>query len=218
MTATRSVLRLSALLVQLMLAAASWAESPLAGQAEIDAELLLNLLGWASRLSDLALPQGGLPADALPQLQPLAPADLAATVCPNAPASCLRLVAAYNTDRRSIVYRNTLDMRDPTDQSFIVHELVHFLQHRTHGADQPVSCEAVLASERQAYDVQNAYLARFRQSQRMGEILRFSHCPGATVPAPVVNFGGLAVPHSVALPLTQPGRLSTEPVPPPAGP
>ena len=120
------------------------------------------MLGWACRLSDLALPQGGLPADALPQPQPLVLADLAATVCPNAPASCRGLLAAYNTERRRIVYRDTLDMRNPIDQSFIVNELVHFFQHRTHGADLHVTCESVLASERQADDVQNAYLARFR--------------------------------------------------------
>lgn len=200
MTATRSVLRLSALLAQLMLAVASWAEPPLARPAEMDAELLLDLVGWASRLSHLALPPGGLRVDALPQLRPLALDELTATVCPRAPASCRRMVAAYNTEQQVIVYRDTLDLRDPTDQSFIVHELVHFLQHRGHGAELNVSCEAVQASERQAYDVQNAYLARFHLRQLAGELLRLNICPGATAAAPGLDSAGSALLHPAPAP------------------
>ena len=197
----------------------SWSEPPPAGHAAIDAELLLDLLGWASRLSELALPSGSVPVDALPQRRPMSVAELAATVCPNAPGSCRGLVAAYNTERRLIPYRDSLDMHDPIDQSFIVHELVHFLQHRSHGAEEQVSREAVLASERQAYEVQNVCLARFWQWQRMGEMLRFSHCPSAAAPAPALNFGGPKLSHPVSSPLTHPSSLRNEPVPsPPAAP
>jgi hypothetical protein len=49
----------------------------------------------------------------------------------------------------------------------------------------------VLAAEREAYAVQNEYLTRFRQWQRVGEVLRFTFCnasPAASASAPTVRF------------------------------
>jgi hypothetical protein len=141
--------------------------------ARIDAELAADLAGWAQRFSGLARP-AGVP---LPALQPLAEDELARTVCPQQPSACRGIVAAYDTTQRRIVYRHTLDMREPMDQSFIVHELTHWLQHLQRGSDLEDSCASVIAAERQAYAAQNRYLDHFRQWQRAGEMLRFTFCP-----------------------------------------
>lgn len=149
-------------------------------RACIDAELAADLVGWASRLSGRAQPATAV----LPRLQPLSHDDLARTVCPERPGSCRSLVAAYDTVGRRIVYRASFDLRDPTDQSFIVHELVHWLQQLERGEAIEASCQLVLAAEREAYAVQNQYLTRFGQSRRVGEMLRFTYCDPSADAAP----------------------------------
>ncbi|NML17672.1 DUF6647 family protein [Azohydromonas caseinilytica] len=170
--------------------AASSAQAPprsaTARHALIDAPLAADLLGWASRLSGLPSPAGEPP----PALVPLPPAQLQATVCPRHPQDCASLVAVYDTDRRRVLYRDTLDMRDPTDQSFIVHELVHHLQFLQRGDALFASCPSTLAGEAQAYRAQNLYQAHFRQWQRMGEVLRFMHCDGSPGGEPVARLFG----------------------------
>jgi hypothetical protein len=116
---------------------------------------------------------------ALPALHALPAADLAHRVCPERPEDCRTLVAVYDTDRVQVLYINTLDPRDETDQSFIVHELVHYLQHLRDGDKLFAGCAQVMAAETQAYDVQNRYLAHFKQWRRVGEMLRFTHCHSA---------------------------------------
>lgn len=152
--------------------------------AHVGADLAADLLGWASRLSGLE----NRPEVPLPALQPLPPEALAAEVCPQRPAGCRSLVAVYDTERQRILYRDTLDMRDPTDQSFLVHELVHHLQYQHQGDALFATCESTLAGETQAYRAQNRYQEHFRQWQRMGEVLRFAHCGGAA-DAPVAQLG-----------------------------
>ena len=87
-----------------------------------------------------------------------------------------------------MLYRDTLDLRDETDQSYIVHELVHYLQHRRDGDALFADCPRVMQAEAEAYAAQNRYLAHFRQWRRVGEMLRFTHCPTATA-APRVTPG-----------------------------
>jgi hypothetical protein len=160
--------------------------SQVSRHARVDAELAADLIGWAVRLSERTHP----PREDPPALLPLADDELAMMVCPDRPGSCRGLVAAYDTDLRRILYRASLDMRDPTDQSFIVHELVHWLQHLDRGAALEASCESMLDAEREAYEVQNRYLVRFKQWQRVGEVLRFTFCNVADVHAgePTVRF------------------------------
>lgn len=160
--------------------------------AAIDAALAADLVGWASRLSGLPNP----PNEPLPRFIPLPQHEIAKTVCADQAAGCHALVAVYDTDRRRILYRDTLDMRDPTDQSFIVHELVHHLQFLQRGDALFASCQSTLAGEAQAYRVQNLYQDHFRQWQRMGEVLRYMHCEGG---------GAEPVAHVMGMPGT-PGR------------
>jgi hypothetical protein len=156
------------------------------GHAAIDAALATDLLGWASRLSGLPNPPGEAP----PRFVPLPQREIARILCADRPAGCDAVVAVYDTDRRRILYRDTLDLRDPTDQSFIVHELVHHLQFLQRGEALFASCQSTLAGEAQAYRVQNLYQAQFRQWQRMGEILRFMHCDGGAG-EPVAQLPGM---------------------------
>jgi hypothetical protein len=157
------------------------------GHAAIDAALAADLLGWASRLSGLPNP----PGEAMPRFLPLPQRDIEKAVCPERRGGCAALVAVYDTDRRRVLYRDTLDMRDPTDQSFIVHELVHHLQFLQRGDTLFSSCQSTLSGEAQAYRVQNLYQAQFRQWQRMGEILRYMHCEDSTGTEPVARLLGL---------------------------
>ncbi len=161
--------------------------SPSDSTACISTELAEDLARWAGKLS-------GLPYFALKELPPLLPlpqAALAHEVCGVEQAHCRGLVAVYDTDLRRILYVNTLDMSDPTDQSFIVHELVHALQHQQRGDALHASCAAVVESERQAYAVQNRYLTEFRQWQRVGEVVRFMHCADETAAVePTLQFQG----------------------------
>jgi hypothetical protein len=180
------------LLVCPALRAETFVRVPLAARA--DEGLLRDLAGWAARLAQRAPPA----SDAtLPLWLPMHPLALAQTVCPQRPAACRGLVAAYDTERSRILYRDTLDLRDPSDQSFLVHELVHWLQHRDRAlADEP-DCPSVLAAEHEAYAVQNRYLGHFRQWLRVGQVLHYTVCPPAgngvagstgTAAEPVVRF------------------------------
>jgi hypothetical protein len=161
--------------ISVSLAVVGSGSSAQTGRDEPDPALLNDLLQWASRLSGMPL------APVLPAVQALSPDDLARRVCPDEPANCRTLVALYDTDRREVLYRNTLDLRDETDQSFIVHELVHYLQHLRDGDELFSSCERVLAAETAAYAVQNRYLTHFKQWRRVGEMLRFTHCRSARI-------------------------------------
>ncbi|HMX09649.1 MAG TPA: hypothetical protein PKE61_01935 [Burkholderiaceae bacterium] len=188
-----------ALPVTVLLCAACWlhpcaeAAGPASGvaksvppaSARLDPELLQDLMGWAVRLT-------GLPAPAvLPRLTPLPEAALAARVCPDQPRHCRTLMAVYDTDRQEVLYRDSLDLRDETDQSFVVHEFIHHLQHLRDGDALFADCPRVVAAETQAYAAQNRYLAHFRQWRRVGEMLRFMHCHSAAT-EPEVRPGGPA--------------------------
>jgi hypothetical protein len=153
-------------------ASTALADAP-AHKPALDMALMTELLQWAGRLSGLPV------APALPELHALAAADLAQRVCPQRPGDCRTLVAVYDTDQRMVLYRDSLDLRDETDQSYIVHELVHYLQHLRDGDRLFANCEQVMAAETLAYGAQNKYLAHFKQWRRVGEMLRFTHCQQA---------------------------------------
>ncbi|MEN9367626.1 MAG: hypothetical protein RL489_1984 [Pseudomonadota bacterium] len=142
-----------------------------APRAPPDPELLRDLLQWAAKLTGITAP------DTLPTLTAVSEQALARRVCPDEPRHCRTLIAVYDTDRTEIVYRDSLDLRDETDQSYIVHELVHYLQHRRDGDALFADCPRVMQAETEAYAAQNRYLTHFRQWRRVGEMLRFTHCP-----------------------------------------
>lgn len=161
--------------------------------------LLAELMAWAVRLT-------GLPPSAdRPPVIALAPEALWATACPDDPRPCRGLVALYDTERERVLIRDSLDLADPSDQSFVVHEFVHHLQHRAQGAALVGRCEGVIAAEAQAYAAQNRFLAGQRQLLRVGDMLRRMRCPSADGDPVVMPFG------------TPPAPLVAEGTPPPAG-
>lgn len=86
------------------------------------------------------------------------------------------LMAAYMLDQHKIVYRDDLDLNNDADNSFIVHELVHALQAHHFGPRIFDSCQSALASERQAYRVQQQYLKSRGQLLQVGDRLWFVTC------------------------------------------
>jgi len=180
--------------------------------AQVDDELAQDLAGWASRLSGRA----SAPGAELPVFVALADDALSRTVCGAQHGGCRGVVAAYDTDRLRVVYRASLDMRDPTDQSFIVHELVHWLQHQARGASMLSTCEEVLDAEHEAYRVQNLYLTRFKQWQRMGAVLRFTYCTGDTSEQdePAIRVDMSTGPTTAARPPAPPAAADRSPMPP----
>lgn len=86
------------------------------------------------------------------------------------------LVAAYLPGQFRIVHRESLDLADDADNSFIVHEFVHALQEHQQGERLFDTCSHVLANEREAYAVQQQYLRSRGQLLRVGERLRLVTC------------------------------------------
>jgi hypothetical protein len=149
--------------------------------AVLGEQQLGKLLDWAARLSGRPLAENG----ARPALLALGDEALAEVVCGGAipsPVPCKLVAAAYDPASRRIVYRASLNLAQPLDQSFIVHELVHWLQH---AAGEPLGdapCAAVFRAEREAYAAQNRFLEQHRVHLRMGQVLRFMSCPAGESP------------------------------------
>lgn len=139
----------------------------------LSAELLARLLAAAVRYSSLPAID---PFD-LPPIEQLSAAALSEKVCPDEPSRCSTMAALFDTERYRIYLRDTLNPNDPMDNSFIVHELVHVLQYRRHGADYFASCQRRILSEQQAYAVQNNYLGEEGIDWREGYLVRFMRCP-----------------------------------------
>ncbi len=139
----------------------------------VSAELLARLLAAAIRFS-------GLPAvdvSDLPPMEAVTATVLSEKVCPDAPERCTTVAALFDTENYRIYLRDTLKVDDPMDNSFIVHELVHVLQFRKFGDANFGSCSKRIASEQQAYYVQNNYLGEEGIDWREGFLVRFMRCP-----------------------------------------
>jgi hypothetical protein len=130
------------------------------------------LLAAAVRLSGYP----GIAIEELPVILRLPPGELAAQSCPARGEKCARVAAAFEPGDYTIYLRDTLDLEDPSDNSFLVHELVHLLQWKRDGDAVFGSCERALESEREAYRVQNAYLKQHGRLARHGHALTFASC------------------------------------------
>lgn len=137
-----------------------------------DTVLLSYLLGVASALS--GYPE--VPLAELPTLRLMSPSALVEEACPDEPRECEKLVALYDHDREQILVRADLDLDNPADNSFLVHEFVHVLEARQKGALYQHDCNATLRSEREAYRVQNRYLQQEGRAERFGTMLATMVC------------------------------------------
>ena len=113
----------------------------------------------------------------LPAIEQISAQVLAQKVCPDTPATCNSVAALFDTENYRIYLHDTLNLNDPMDNSFTVHELVHVLQFKKFGHDHFNSCRKVLDSERQAYYVQNNYLGEEGIDWLEEFLLRFMKCP-----------------------------------------
>ncbi|KRB70564.1 hypothetical protein [Noviherbaspirillum sp. Root189] len=132
------------------------------------------------RLLAAAVQFSGLPAIDVSDLPPIDVIDTGAflkAVCPQKPARCVPMMAAFDTQHYRIVIRDSLNMDDPSHNSFLVHEMVHVLQYKRDGSTRFMSCEAVIESERQAFNAQNLYMESNGLLQREGSMLRYMKCP-----------------------------------------
>lgn len=137
----------------------------------MDASTLAYLLAAATHLSGLP------PLQKLPEITPVSAIQMVATVCPQVPSDCRSLQAVYETEGNHILYLDTLDMEVPEDASFLVHEITHALQYQARGDAIFAGCNAMMATEKEAYAVQNKFLQREGRLLRVGEMLRFARCP-----------------------------------------
>ncbi|MFZ5504068.1 MAG: hypothetical protein ACOY7P_01120 [Pseudomonadota bacterium] len=140
----------------------------------VSQELLAFLVDLAAKLSGYP----PIPVDALPPVQVLSEAELAKAVCPDAAAGCTNIAATFETEHYVIYVRDTLDLENAADNSFLLHELVHVLQHKARGDAIFADCPTTLKTETEAYQAQNAYLKREGQFLRFGEALGFMSCAG----------------------------------------
>lgn len=138
----------------------------------VDVELLAYLLAAAVRLSGL----DPMPVGQLPPIQQMTASVLQESACPRRSADCTDIAAFFDHARYRILLRDDLDLASSTDNSFLVHELVHVLEHRAKGARFLADCADSLRSEREAYRVQNAYLGERGRLERHGDMLSHMDC------------------------------------------
>ena len=139
----------------------------------MDAPLIAYLLAAAIRIT-------GLPPVAVAELPPFVPLssrDLERQVCPDAGHGCRGIVAYFDAQHYRVLYRDSLNLDDPFDHSFLLHEMVHVLQHRQEGNAMYEDCRALLRTEAQAYRAQNIYLRANDQLAYVGTRLNQSSCP-----------------------------------------
>jgi len=137
-----------------------------------DAKTLFALLRWAARLTGRELPAGIKP----PALVELPVDQLKARVCPEQPIDCASLVAAYGIKDGVILHSDQINMSNPIDRSYLLHELVHFLQHRDEGEQVNRTCESILRWERHAYIAQSRYLAKNGHPFPIDEMMKLTYC------------------------------------------
>jgi len=115
-----------------------------------------SMLRWVSRISQRPIPVGVRP----PAVVAMSRQSLAAVVCPASPDDCGSLAAAYSLKTGKILYRASFDLGDSLHRSFIIHEMVHFLQHLEQKEQVTDTCQQIVRNEREAYRVQAKYLRR----------------------------------------------------------
>ncbi len=147
----------------------------------MDATQRKELLEWAVHFSERPQPTSPIPA-----MIAFADEGFARRVCRDNGLPCESVIAAYDAARNEVVYRASLDLSSVWDRSFLVHELVHWIQDRgdsSSGRSAPkealsdkADCEARRVAEREAYTVQNRYLRHYQSGRRAGAVLLMMFC------------------------------------------
>lgn len=138
-----------------------------------------SMLRWAAKISHRTLPANISP----PKLVALNARAMREMVCPDRPAGCVSLAAAYSIETGVIYYRDSFSLDKLLHRSYIVHEMVHFLQHLALGDRVNESCQQIFRLEREAYGVQAAYLRRHGSIHAGQAMPRAVACQPGTDPA-----------------------------------
>lgn len=194
MIVIRPIVLGGAMLVSLAVVAGSAAD-PDDGSMRMPDRMRQELVDWAIHFSDLPRPASPPPA-----VMALGSEAFARRVCVGDGTPCDNVLAAYDVARNEVIHRASLDLAKPWDRSFVVHELVHWLQvhkaatvpawgaaerearaasdARPDGSarESRAECEARRAAEREAYAVQNRYLRHYHSGRRAGGVLMMMHC------------------------------------------
>src|SRR5262245_23314156 len=118
--------------------------------------LLRSLLEVISTLSEYQAPE------TLPPVFQLRQAAIEAKVC-DEPCN---VSAAYIPHDGIYLAENLDPVQQPVDRSILLHELVHHLQQGHPKFAHLSGCERERAKEREAYEIQNAYLATLKVRRR----------------------------------------------------
>ena len=142
-----------------------------------EADLYAGLLGWAVKLSGYQRPALSPAVEFEPQ------AFFDANACGG--KRC-RVWGWYPNTSKNVVYVHEAarelidDGADPRSllaASIVVHELTHFLQAANRGF-APYTCDEALELEREAYNVQNAYLVAYGRYMQVGISMHNTGCAG----------------------------------------
>lgn len=122
---------------------------------------IAEFMEWAAKLGGYMRPMGR------PHVYTITPDEIRRGVCHNFNCSA---VAFFNPATDTIHVDERLRLKDDVvAQSFLVHEIVHYLQHLNGrmGDDAALqSCEQRMALEMEAYRVQNSFLAAMGSLER----------------------------------------------------
>jgi hypothetical protein len=144
-----------------------------------EAEIYSALLSWAVKLSGYERPAKAPVVEFVPQ------AFFDAHACGG--RSC-HVWGWYPNTGKNVVYvhesvRDLIDdASDPKSllaASIIVHEFTHYLQAARRGFGR-YTCEEALGLEREAYNVQNAYLVAYGRYMQVGISMHSAGCAGNT--------------------------------------
>ncbi len=124
--------------------------------------VLVALLSWASHLSGYPVPAE------LPEVRFEEHAFFVSNVCGGKECN---VVGWYNDEDVVYIDQRHQDMTRSFAASLLVHELTHYLQHKS-GKYESLSCEDSVAREREAYYVQNRYIV-----EGLGSIDRIKPSP-----------------------------------------
>jgi hypothetical protein len=137
-----------------------------------DLQLLAELMVVTAALSGYP----AIPVQQLPPIRVLTSAEMTQEVCPQRALDCVRIVAHFDAAGPQIRLSDTLDLEFAQGRSFLVHELVHVLQHHHGSLASSSDCAASLRSEQEAYRVQNAYLRLVGVPGRHGQMIANMGC------------------------------------------
>jgi hypothetical protein len=152
--------RTSALLCALIFCASALAQSDTDSKDPADVEMereVRQLLGAIEKISGYPMPPS------LPKIFVIAQHQLESKLC-DRPCNA---TAAYFPREGIYLAGHLVPLRDISARAALVHELVHFLQQGHAKFAHLAGCRRELEKEREAFEIQNIYLAHVGEQQRV---------------------------------------------------